>query len=416
MSIDREPETGTPATAIACILVNYRSPLEMLERCLSSLLPPSAALRPNVIIVDNDSRDGVAQKIKTDFPEVTVVGLDSNRGFAAAVNRGLQEVTEPQVLLLNTDAVLAKGALELMSRKLYESPPDVAGIAPKMMSSSYAGIIDAIGTVMPPSGASFNRGIGQCDLGQYDRAEEVGGVCFGAALLRRRVFQPVSVGPLYEGYFLYFEDSDWCMRAFSQGYRFLTEPRAVVMHMHSGITRHESLGFKYRLIELNTLKIVTRNFESLWRTLYVVLSRSARLLARTFIRRKFVAANISTLISYAAALPGLVVDRRQLRKRRIVSDARLFRMASGEDAYFDTVNYRPQRGLESLIDSYLRLARTKTEPELPRKLASLYRMRDRQAEGQEPVLTKETAALFADEPSCVRELLSASTQPEESDR
>jgi len=410
-----------PAASIGCILVNYRSPRDMLESCLVSLfneigipasgetLSPASEIALRVILVDNASGDGVAESLLSAFPQLHIVNMPDNAGFAAAVNRGLDEITEPQVLLLNTDAVLTPGALASMAAALTAASPEVAGVAPKMMSSSHDGIIDAVGTVMPPDGAPFNRGIGQCDLGQYDRSENVAGVCFGAALLRRALFEPAAVGRLYEGYFLYFEDSDWCMRAVSQGYKFLTAPEAVVLHMHSGITRHESLDFKYRLIELNTLKIVTRTFASPWRVLHIVMARKVRLLARTFIRRRFIRANLSTIFTYAVSLPGLLAERRQLKAGRRNSDRKVFAMARGEHAWFDTVAYRPDRCLESLIDTYERLLEHKKDPARGKVLALLYRLRSDAAAGRRPALDDAARQLISGEPTCVRELLAGVT-------
>lgn len=419
---------------VACVIVNYRSPWEMLKGCLESVTRESDAVPCRIIIVDNASGDGVIAKVGDEFPAVEVIEMPGNPGFAAAVNRGLEEIDEPYVLMLNTDAILAEGALAKMVAALESASDDVAGVAPKMMSSSHEGVIDAIGIVVPPTGAAFNRGIGQCDLGQYDGGgsgrhgyrdeggggrDEVAGVCFGAGLLRRELFQPDRVGPLYEGYFLYFEDSDWCVRAVSQGYRFLTVPEAVVRHLHSGVARHESLDLKYGLIELNTLKMVTRTFESRLRVGRIVGSRCLRLLARTLIRRRFIGPNLKTIAAYLAGLPQLLRERRRLQAKRIVSDARIFDMASGEDAYFDTVAYHPDRCLDSLIDTYLRLLKKSGDPEAGKLLAVLYRLRREangggsgktapgsgKAAGRNIIIDEETTALFAAEPRCVRELL-----------
>lgn len=389
---------------VACIIVNYRSPFEMLERCLESVVH-NCREGDRITLVDNGSQDGVASQIKSVFHQVEVQEMDKNAGFAAAVNTGIKKTAEPFVLLLNPDATLEHGALERMRDALEQSGEDVAGVAPKMMSSTHAGVIDAIGTVMPPSGASFNRGIGQCDLGQYDRSEEVFGACFGAALLRRSLFGPSAVGPLYENYFLYFEDSDWCMRAHSQGYKFLTVPESVVQHFHSGVTRNESLSFKYRLIELNTLRIVVRNFEDPLRALKIIASRCARLIARTIIRRRFIAANLSTLWTFLVELRRLLGERKALKQARIVSDQKIFDMAKGEDAYFDTVAYEPHHCLDSLIDTYLRLLSSKKNPAYGKVLAVLYRLRQIAAAGGAPAPSPGEAELLESQPQCVRELL-----------
>lgn len=390
---------------VGCVIVNYRSPLEMLEQCVSSIIETSAEVPSSVVLVDNGSGDGIAQQVADRHPGVRVIQMGRNAGFAAAVNRGLADTREPLVLMLNTDAVLESGALASMVAALEEAGEDCAGVAPKMMLSAHENIIDAVGTVMPPDGASFNRGIGQCDLGQYDGEDEVFGVCFGAALLKRELFQPEGVGPLYEGYFLYFEDSDWCMRARAQGHVFRSVPRAVVRHLHSGVARHESLGFKYGLIELNTMKLAIRTFGSLTRVLDILFSRSARLLARTFIRRRFIRENLATLCSLIASLPRLMSERRDLKRRRRTPDRRVFELATGEDAYFDTVDYVPHRCVESLIDTYLRLRRGGGEIETGSVLSILYRLKREADAGGRPGLTDVDREVLLAQPDCVLRLL-----------
>jgi len=390
--------------SVACIVVNYRSPYEMLRQCLESVAT-SADVDCNIILVDNCSGDDVIDRLQAGMPGVNVIALGDNAGFAAAVNLGMTAVKEKFVLFLNPDAVLTDTALSLMVDALEAAGDSCAGVAPKMMSSVNESVIDAIGTVMPPDGASFNRGIGQCDLGQYDRQEEVFGTCFGATLLRAKLFQPDRVGPLYEGYFLYFEDSDWCMRARSQGYRFLTAPDSLVYHLHSGITRYESLSFKYRLIELNTLKIVVRTFESPLRAAKIVFARCVRLLARTFIRRKFIHENLSSILSFVKAMPGLLRERRALKRRRVASDREIFEFAAGEYAFFDTVNYQPERFLDSLISSFQHLWDLNQDPTTRQILNNLQNLRDKYPAGANVTIDESMLEQLAGDSDCVRNFL-----------
>ncbi|RJQ43036.1 MAG: glycosyltransferase family 2 protein [Gaiellales bacterium] len=404
--------TGTGrGSRVGCVIVNYRSPADMLEQCLASVLETGLDAPARVALVDNGSGDGVAAELAGRYPAVQLVPMGRNAGFAAAVNRGLAELDEPYVLMLNTDAVLEPGALAAMVDALEAAGGDCAGVAPKMMLSAHENVIDAVGTVMPPDGASFNRGIGQCDLGQYDGEDDVFGVCFGAALLRRELFEPGGVGPLYEGYFLYFEDSDWCMRARAEGYFFRTAPRGVVQHLHSGVARHEALGFKYGLIELNTMKLVIRTFESRRLAAGIVAKRSARLLARTFIRRRFIRENLSTLGKLAVGLPALLRERRALAGRRAIPDRRIFELAAGEDAYFDTVEYVPQRCVESLIDSYRRLGRQGAGAPAGAFLAILDRLRREGDSGVMPQLTAADREVISGQPECVQRLVERALAP-----
>jgi len=155
-------------------------------------------------------------------------------------------------------------------------------------------------------------------------------------------------------------------------------------------------------------------------------SRCLRLLARTFIRRRFIGPNLKTIAAYLAGLPQLLRERRQLQAKRVVSDTRIFDMARGEDAYFDTVAYHPDRCLDSLIDTYLRLLKKSGDPEAGKLLAALCRLRREangggggkaaagsgkaapgsgKAAGRNIIIDEEITALFASEPPCVRELL-----------
>lgn len=382
----------------------------MLGRCIDSFLKASEKIEANIVVVDNNSQDGTVNWLGDNYGDIKVIKKKKNAGFAAAVNEGLNSIDAPYVLMLNTDAVLTGDALVSMLDTLRNTGKSCAGVAPKMMLSDAGGVIDSVGTVMPPTGASFSRGIGQCDLGQYDTSEEVSGVCFGAALLRRELFEGASIGRLHEGYFLYFEDADWCMRAMSQGYHFLSVPGAVVVHEHSGITRQESTGYKYRLIELNTLKIVTRTFDSPVLASRVVIGRLARLAARTVVRRQRISENISIAGSYLAELPSLLLQRRRLKARRIVPDDRVFRMAKGENSWFDTVSYQPDRCLDSLIDTYQRLDRLSDGERYGKLLMVLGRLKKEEQLGHRPRLNQADADLFAGEPACVNQLLMKSVR------
>jgi hypothetical protein len=114
-------------------------------------------------------------------------------------------------------------------------------------------VIDNVGAAAHATGFICNRGIGEIDIGQYDRlgVHPVAGLCFAAALLRRNVFE--TVGLLESSYFMYAEDSEWCLRAKAYGFTFLAVPQAEVLHDHSLSTRRQAGDVKHWLISRNTL-------------------------------------------------------------------------------------------------------------------------------------------------------------------
>jgi hypothetical protein len=160
--------------------------------------------------------------------------------------------------------------------------------------------------------------VGEIDIGQYDAAgvHSVLGLCFAAALLRRAVFE--QLGGLREDFFMYAEDSEWCLRAKAHGYSFILDPRAVVVHAHSMSTGVEGAVWKNWLIRRNTVLTVIQYapLTTLMRSLFWVLRAEA---AEAFARR-----DGTLLTSHVAEMPrrmhAALGERRragrQLRKLR----------------------------------------------------------------------------------------------------
>lgn len=344
----------TPASAdVTAVILNYGATDEVLRKCVASVAGQSYALK--VLLVDNASprnREAVGA-IESEFPDVRVLRLDRNYGFAGGMNRGVAAADTEYVLLLNNDVELEPEAVAEM-RRVIDSDGDVVGVAPKILLESQPGVIDAIGNLIDPRGAAFNMGIGQLDVGQYDRVERTFGACFAAALLRRKAFDPGLVGPLDERYFMYYEDVDWCFRAGLLGFKFLTAPGAVVYHTHSLSTRELDYGFKYRLIMRNFVRTVLKDF-SLRRALGICARRMLGL-SRNVVRGPHRVASFLALKDIVLGFPAFLRARRCIQERRRVQDKDLFDFSHGERAFFDPMTYQPHRQLEVLEAMYRRLA------------------------------------------------------------
>jgi GT2 family glycosyltransferase len=115
--------TGQP---VAAVVVRWKGGDEV-HRCVASL----GGAR-EVVVVDNGSADGGAERLASAFPTVRVDALSDNLGFAGGVNRGVEGTSEPLVLLLNPDAALVKGALALLVAHLQQDPA-LAGVAPALI-------------------------------------------------------------------------------------------------------------------------------------------------------------------------------------------------------------------------------------------------------------------------------------------
>jgi hypothetical protein len=204
-------------------------------------------------VVDNGSTDGTAAMVKKDYPEVDLIRLESNRGFAAAVNEGVEQTEGDYFALLNNDVEVEEGWLEALVGTL-ESHREYAACAPKSLNFFQRRRLDGAGDEINIVGQAKSRGYGEEDRGQYDRGEEVFAVSAGASLYRRSVWE--KVGPFAEEYFAYFEDLDWCFRARLAGHRFYYQPKAVVYHRHKATSARDPGKLAYLTFRNTTLTML----------------------------------------------------------------------------------------------------------------------------------------------------------------
>lgn len=215
---------------IAVIIVNWNG-RSLLPACLQSVLeqdPPPEL----VIVVDNGSTDGSVSYLRSAWPTVTVIEAGSNLGFPAGNNLGIRAALAEgaeYVLLLNNDAQLLPGALTSLRQAIDAGGPAVWAAAPKILYRRNPGVIWAAGGRFDWwRGVSVDRGIGEPDRGQYDRAEQVEFANACCLLVRSQAFR--DLGLLDEAYFMYFEDSDFVARLSRAGGRVRYQPSAGALH------------------------------------------------------------------------------------------------------------------------------------------------------------------------------------------
>jgi GT2 family glycosyltransferase len=114
--------------AIQAVIVRWRGGDE-IQRCLSSLLANAGPRLARVVLVDSGSGDGGADRLATRFPDIRVIALADNRGYAYAADRGASEGTEPMLLLLNPDIEVEADAVESLA-ELLDQQPRTAGAVP----------------------------------------------------------------------------------------------------------------------------------------------------------------------------------------------------------------------------------------------------------------------------------------------
>ncbi|MHA2611423.1 MAG: glycosyltransferase family 2 protein [bacterium JZ-2024 1] len=302
-----------------------------------------------VVIFDNGSERPEA--IRDIAGKAAVERFRHNLGFATATNRACLMLDSPFSLILNDDVVLAENAVEEMKRVLLQHP-DAAAVAPKTYLSHFPGFLDNVGIVINEDFSAYNRGIGEPDLGQYDKEEKIFGVCFACTLLRREVF--LQTGMLPEIFFAYYEDVDWCFRAQMYGFSFYSAPSAQVVHHHSWFWRQHPER-KYLLVQKNLLRCAVYNLRP--RSLLRVLFRKYREHFRRFlVEKEYRIPTLFILFPHWWEIPFLIPERVRRQRRRVVPDHPLFRYSYGTRPHFHPTEYRPLFTVDNLRQTYQKLS------------------------------------------------------------
>jgi GT2 family glycosyltransferase len=211
------------------VVVNWNGK-ELLAECLSSLLRSDHA-HLSIIVVDNASTDGSPALVREQFPGARLIENARNEGYAAGVNVGLvaaREAGAAYALLLNNDLTVAPEAVSALVSAA-EERPDAAFIGPLIYYDDPPDLIWSFGgRVSWWTGNIGHVALREKDTGQFDRIEGRDYVTGCAVLARLEAID--AVGPMDTGYFMYNEDTDWCVRATGLGYSVIATPTARIWH------------------------------------------------------------------------------------------------------------------------------------------------------------------------------------------
>jgi GT2 family glycosyltransferase len=295
-------------SAPAVVIPNWNG-ARWLPGCLESLA--GQTLQPaEIIVVDNGSSDGSLELLRERYPDVRVIVLGRNTGFAFACNRGIEAAGGDQVALINTDVELQPDWLERMTRAL-ESDPSAASVASKMMDLRERDRFYDAGDILRRDGACEQRGRFRRDDGRYDEPGAVFAACAGAALYRRSAV--LSVGGFDERFFAYLEDVDLGLRLRLAGWTCVYEP-AVAYHASEGSSGALSRPMQ-SLVERNTLLLVAKAFPLRW--LPFVLYRQLGW-AWHALREGRLRAQLQGAVSALPVLPQMLRERRALLASAVV--------------------------------------------------------------------------------------------------
>ncbi len=214
---------------VTCVIVVNWNGKELLKKCLNSFFLNTSNNQCRVVVMDNASTDGSAEMVQQIFPQVILIKNLANLGFSKANNQGIRYALQnaaKYVLLLNNDIEITdKLWLEELTAVL-DSDSKIGIVGCKLLFPN--GNLQHAGgkiTLRVP----YHRGECEKDTGQYDRVELVDYVTGAAMMLKAEVIR--KIGLLDEGFSpLYYEDTDWCVRARLSGYNIAYTPKPTLIH------------------------------------------------------------------------------------------------------------------------------------------------------------------------------------------
>ncbi|MBL3551696.1 glycosyltransferase family 2 protein [Rhodovulum sulfidophilum] len=225
-------------------IINYRT-ADMTLTCLASVLEDLDGIDGHVVIVDNASGDG-SETVLQDWLDahpgapVTLVRSAANTGFSGGHNQGMAARPARFYLLLNSDAVLRPGFCRTILAAA-EEEPEAGLFAPRILRDSGETQDSCFRFHSPMSELIRGANTGlvtralrrfEVSLGTEPVPAQIDWASFACILLRAEM--TTAIGPMDEGYFLYYEDAEYCLRARRAGWRIARVPEAVAVHFRGG--------------------------------------------------------------------------------------------------------------------------------------------------------------------------------------
>ncbi|MBC8262927.1 MAG: glycosyltransferase family 2 protein [Anaerolineales bacterium] len=257
--------------------------LECLES-LAALNYPTNQLQ--IVVVDNGSTDETTRAVRDNYPAVIVLENSENLGYAGGNNVGIRYALAQgadYICILNNDVTVAPDFLPPLLAA-FQRHADLGIVTPLVAEMTNPQLVWALGAVVDWQTGTVRR----LHAGESVSALRAStpfevDIASGAAMLaKREVFE--HVGLLDEAFYLYFEETDWCLRVRQAGYRILAVPSLVVWHKVSATLGHTSPVIDYYMLR-NHLRFIARHWSGLTRL---------HLLARTLLRE------IRTIAAYTA--------------------------------------------------------------------------------------------------------------------
>jgi len=251
---------------VAIVIINWNNAPDTIE-CLRSLVNLLYA-NYKVIVVDNGSKDNSLEMISRAFPDIVMIKFADNKGYGAGCNSGLRYAFEQlgamYCLLLNNDtAIEDKYFLNCLVNSIQDDA-SIGIVGPLVRNYSPPHSIQS-------AGVQINLYIGNSQLITHTSQKPIwtDAVHGCAFLIKKEVFE--KVGLFDENFFLYWEETDYCIRVRQAGYRILVNPETYILHKISASSGRQTALYLYYYFR-NRLLLMRKHAQPVqWVILLVLL-------------------------------------------------------------------------------------------------------------------------------------------------
>ncbi len=238
---------------VSVIIVNYNVKY-FLEVCLHSVSRAAKGMEVEIIVVDNNSKDGSCAMVRDRYPSVVLIENTDNKGFSKANNQGVEIAKGEYILFLNPDTVMPEDFFTKMVGYM-DTHPEAGSVGPKLLDGkgqfapdgkkSFPSLsvaifkttgINKLFSRSPYFNKYYAVHIGEDEVAEVD-------VLSGCCMMVRSKLLPQIGGAFDEDYFMYCEDVDLAYRIQKSGYKNIYYPEATLIHYKGESTRKATLSY-----------------------------------------------------------------------------------------------------------------------------------------------------------------------------
>ncbi|MBU1118675.1 glycosyltransferase family 2 protein [Patescibacteria group bacterium] len=266
------------------VILTYNSE-KTIKDCIQSVIDKTTGIEREIIVVDNDSKDGTVDFLKKEFAGlITLIENKKNTGFSGGMNVGLKKATGDYLIMLNPDAHIEKIDFDTIEKQFKKE--GIGVIAPKIvwpdgtLQPSFGFYptrlrlllhFSKLQRVLPNGFLVYNN---KWNKHFYKTLSDVDWASGCSLVIPKTVLEKIDY--FDENFFLYVEDVDLCKRIKDEGYSIIVDPSIVISHILQASVKEDlgkNLDFQKESFEYFFKKHYNKNIKGLMTAIYALIKR-----------------------------------------------------------------------------------------------------------------------------------------------